>query len=71
MRFFLLLITLWAVLHVDIAAATQTVPLQNSDPTTSPKAQNNHNLYPQLFKMQSQIARLDETLQQQKHSATM
>ncbi|TMN94233.1 tetratricopeptide repeat protein [Pseudoalteromonas sp. S558] len=66
MRLILLFLFLSTLLNVNIVAATQVTPPVNIAPSL-PNTQNNHDLvYQQLFSMHSQLASLDEKLQQQK-----
>ncbi|WP_166379695.1 tetratricopeptide repeat protein, partial [Pseudoalteromonas sp. Z9A4] len=66
MRLILLFLFLSTLLNVNIVAATQVAPPVNIAPSL-PNTQRNHDLvYQQLFSMHSQLASLDEKLQQQK-----
>jgi len=66
MRLILLFLFLSTLLNVNIVAATQVTPPVNIAPSL-PNTQNNHDfVYQQLFSMHSQLASLDEKLQQQK-----
>ncbi|MCK8122661.1 hypothetical protein MTF67_14875, partial [Pseudoalteromonas sp. 2CM32C] len=66
MRLILLFSFLSTLLNINIVAATQVEPPVNIAPSL-PNTQNNHDLvYQQLFSMHSQLASLDEKLQQQK-----
>ncbi|MEM5546059.1 tetratricopeptide repeat protein [Pseudoalteromonas fuliginea] len=66
MRLILLFLFLSTLLSVNIVAATQVTPPVTKAPSL-PTTQNNHDLvYQQLFSMHSQLASLDEKLQQQK-----
>lgn len=66
MRLILLFLFLSTLLNVNIVAATQVAPPVNIA-LSLPNTQNNHDLvYQQLFNMHSQLASLDEKIQQQK-----
>lgn len=66
MRLILLFLFLSTLLNVNIVAATQVAPPVNIAPSLL-NTQNSHDLvYQQLFSMHSQLASLDEKLQQQK-----
>ena len=66
MRFFLLFVFLWGLTSAAFATTAPNSTPVNSAPIITNTQNSQDLMYQQLFSMQSQLARLDEKLQQQK-----